>query len=117
MLKIEEVKENHFYKLKYRQYYGYRSPGFSDIVIAAKCTQIQDFSDRVTGYIVYHFKSPVREIVVTNQESNWSQSYKNIIDILEEITDDKLKDTTIEFIDDTHYKKRVNRNTYKIYEV
>lgn len=117
MLKIEEVKENYFYKLKYRQYYGYRSPAFSDLVIVARCTQIQDFSDRHAGYIVYHFKSPVREIVVTNQEDNWSRSYKNSIDILEEITDDKLKDTTIEFIDDTHYKKLVNRNTYKIYEM
>ena len=85
--------------------------------MVAKCTQIQDFSDGVMGYNVYHFKSPVREIVVPNQESNWSRSYENSIDILEDITDDKLKDTTIEFIDETHYKKLVNRNTYKIYEI
>ena len=105
------VKENHFYRMVIKGS-GDKS---RDCVI--KCTQIQDFK-KTAGYTVYHFKYFGGEIVVTDQDKYHVESFYNQgHEIRYEITDKEMCNTSIEFIDDDHYKKLVNKDIYKIYEV
>lgn len=105
------VEENHFYRMIVKSF----DKKSRDCVV--KCTKIQDFK-KTAGYNVYHFKYSDGEIVVTDQNNYYIESfYCQGHEIKYEITDKEMCNTSIEFIDDNHYKKLVNKNTYKIYEV
>lgn len=105
------VEENHFYRM------ATKGPGGKSRDCVVKCTQIQDFI-KTAGYNVYHFKYSGGEIVVTDQDKCYAESfYHQGHEIKYEIINKEMCNTSIEFIDDDHYKKLVNKNTYKIYEM
>ena len=110
-MKLEDLQEGHFYRLIIKGIDEKRH----DCI--AKCTQIQNFKKNI-GYNVYHFKYFRGELVFTDEKKYYMKNYYyKCYEIKYEIIDKVMCDTSIEFIDDTHYKKLVNKDTYKIYEV
>lgn len=115
----KNIQEKHFYIAQINGVY-YKDKTIKTVV---QCTKIQKFYyPKNIIDIVYHFKNrEIGECVITisGMDGSISKKSRNIenLTIIEEIFDDKLKDTSIIFIDETHYKKLVNKGKYKQYEL
>lgn len=120
MIDLKDVQSKHFYICNIN-HLGYNLDHICRIIgrrkLVIQCTRI----DRWPNYSVYHFKHySLPEILIYSKEyvEKYNKTYMKDeydLEIVEEVIDNKMKDTTIEFLDNSSYIKLVNKGFYKKY--
>ena len=120
MIDLKDVQSKHFYICNIN-HLGYNLDHICHIIgrrkLVIQCTRI----DRWPNYITYHFKHySLPEILIYSKEyvEKYNKTYMEDeydLEIVEEVIDNKMKDTTIEFLDNSSYIKLVNKGFYKKY--